>query len=389
MALWNPRTIRALFLPFEADLILKIPLSYTLPEDKLIWMGNKRGAFTVRSAYFVAVKILDTRVNGECSSGDPNSLIWRKIWSMKLPEKIKIFSWRACVNGLPLLTNMVAKGIQTPYTCPICDEEPESLIHGLISCEFALSVWSLWHDCPMDQLLKAKTFNDLVLHFCSSTSALFLELFFAISWSVWYNRNKLLHGETGLPPLQILEMAKSIVEDYREAFSLVSPSLPSAQSCWVAPPSGFLKVNVDGASSIDGSGTSGIGVIIRDDLGRIVAALSKALLVHYPTELTELFALEHGVLLAQELNVSNVIFDAASVISSVTQDCNGGAMGHLVHSIVSAKSVFSSYSFHHVKRTYNRAAHELAQFAKCNQVSNVWMGVTLPCLSHLFQFGLG
>ena len=208
---------------------------------------------------------------------------------------------------------------------------------------------------------------------------------------MWYNRNKLLHVENGLPPLQILEMAKSIVEDYREAFSLVSPSLPFAQECWVAPPLGFLKVNVDGASSIDGSGTSSIGVIIRDDLGRIVAALCKALPVHYPAELTELFALEYGVLLAQDLNISNVIFesDAASVISSVNQDCSGGAMGHLVHYIMSAKSVFSCYPFHHVKRTYNRAAHELAQFAKCNNVSNVWMGVTPPCLSYLVHFGLG
>ena len=140
---------------------------------------------------------------------------------------------------------------------------------------------------------------------------------------MWYNRNKLLHGENGLPPQQILEMAKSIVEDYREAFSLVSPSLPSAQECWAGPPPGFLKVNVDGASSIDGNDISSIGVIIRDDLGRIVVALCKALPVHYPAELTEFFALEYKVLLAQDLNISNVIFesDAASVISSVNQDC--------------------------------------------------------------------
>ena len=142
-------------------------------------------------------------------------------------------------------------------------------------------------------------------------------------------------------------------------------------------------MNVDGASSIDGSGASGIRVIIRDVLGRIVVALCKALPVHYPAELTEFFALEHGVLLAQDLNISNVIFesDAASVISSVNQACSGGAMGHLVHFIVYAKSAFSCCSFHHVKRTYNMAAHELAQFAKCNNVSNVWMGVTPPCLS--------
>ena len=76
---WKLGVVRALFLPFEANRISKIPLCYNLPEDKLIWMGNKRGDFTIKSAYFVAVKILDTRVDRECSFGDPNAQIWRKI----------------------------------------------------------------------------------------------------------------------------------------------------------------------------------------------------------------------------------------------------------------------------------------------------------------------
>ena len=76
---WKVEAVRALFLPFEADMILKIPQSHNLPEDKLIWIGNKRGVFTVRSAYFVATKLLDIRDEGECSSGDPNAWIWRKI----------------------------------------------------------------------------------------------------------------------------------------------------------------------------------------------------------------------------------------------------------------------------------------------------------------------
>ena len=286
---------------------------------------------------------------------------------------------------------MATKGIQTSYTCLICDEEPESLVHALISCDFALSVWSLWQDCPIDLLLKTKNFNDLVFQLCSSSSALNLELFFAISWLVWYNRNKLVHGENGLQSLQILELAKGMVEDYREAFLLDTPPLSSPQSSWVAPPPDYFKVNVDGASFIDGSGISGIGVIIRDAMGRVIAALYKALPVHYPAELTEFFALEHGALLAQEMNISKVIFesDASYVISAVSQACHGGIMGHLVHSIQFAKSVFSCCSFNHVKRDYNRAAHEPAQFAKCNQATNLWKGVIPPFLAHLLHSGLG
>lgn len=84
--------VKALFLPFEVETILKIPLSQNFPEDKLIWIGNKRGVFIVKSAYFIAAKLQVVKDGGECSSGDLNAQIWKKLWKLKLPEKFKIFS---------------------------------------------------------------------------------------------------------------------------------------------------------------------------------------------------------------------------------------------------------------------------------------------------------
>ncbi|KAK4589189.1 hypothetical protein RGQ29_019969 [Quercus rubra] len=181
---------------------------------------------------------------------------------------------------------MAAKGIQTCCVCPICDEAPKSLLHALISCDFALSVWSLWHDCPIDLLLKATDFNDLELQLYSSPFALYLDFFFAIAWSIWCNRNKLIHDENSMSPLQVLEIAKNLVENFREASSWDFHSPPSPQCGWVASLSSYFKVNVDGASSIDGSGVFGVGVVIRDELCVVVAALCKALPMHYPAEWT-------------------------------------------------------------------------------------------------------
>ena len=65
---WNVSTIRASFLPFEAKTILKIPLSHDLPEDKIIWIGNSRGNFTVKSTYHLAFNLLDSDGNEECST---------------------------------------------------------------------------------------------------------------------------------------------------------------------------------------------------------------------------------------------------------------------------------------------------------------------------------
>lgn len=165
----------------------------------------------------------------------------------------------------------------------------------------------------------------------------------------------LAHDENGLPPLQIWEMAKNIDEDFQEAISVDFPPKHPTQRGWVTPPMGYYKVNVDGTTYIDGLGTSRVGVIIRDEEGRVVAALRKALPLHYLVDWTELFAMEQGVLLALEMTLPNVIFetDAISVSQAVSQDLSGGAMGHLIQGIQLAKSSFSCYSFHHVKRDYN------------------------------------
>lgn len=38
---WKADVVYPIFLPFKASTILLIPLSYNLPEDSLIWIGNK------------------------------------------------------------------------------------------------------------------------------------------------------------------------------------------------------------------------------------------------------------------------------------------------------------------------------------------------------------
>ena len=40
---WNVNLVRATFLPFEADTILRIPLTHNMPKDKIIQLRNNRG----------------------------------------------------------------------------------------------------------------------------------------------------------------------------------------------------------------------------------------------------------------------------------------------------------------------------------------------------------
>ena len=93
---WKVDMVKSLFLPFEAKTILNIPLSYNLLKDKIIWAGNKKGEFTVKSAYYIALNVISSSEGGggsrECSHGDPKTPLWKKMWHLKIPPKIRIFT---------------------------------------------------------------------------------------------------------------------------------------------------------------------------------------------------------------------------------------------------------------------------------------------------------
>ena len=139
---WKVEVLHATFLPFEVETILKILLSYNLPEDKLIWIGNRKGEFSVKRAYHVAHSMIDASKEGKSSSGDPYRHLWRNLWHLNLPAKIKIFAWRACVNSLPTYDNISKRGINCSTACPICGSKPEDINHALLHCEAASLVWS-------------------------------------------------------------------------------------------------------------------------------------------------------------------------------------------------------------------------------------------------------
>ena len=128
----------------EAKTILNIPISYNLPDDKIIWAANKKGVFSVKSAYYVALNMVDNSEEGESSCGDPRERLWKKVWHLNIPSKIKIFAWRAFVDALPTMVNLRKRGIGENDFCPCCGREVESIFHTIIKCEVAKRVWDYW-----------------------------------------------------------------------------------------------------------------------------------------------------------------------------------------------------------------------------------------------------
>ena len=76
-AKWKNEVLDSLFLPYEVDLIKSIPLSATLPANKLVWVVTNNGIFTVGNAYKLTVSMFKSKCHGTTFDGTLLRRFWR------------------------------------------------------------------------------------------------------------------------------------------------------------------------------------------------------------------------------------------------------------------------------------------------------------------------
>ncbi|KAL5758927.1 hypothetical protein ACOSP7_021538 [Xanthoceras sorbifolium] len=170
------------FRPEEANIILSIPICSSPIRDSLIWHFDKRGCFSVKSAYRLVLK--DAQSNSLSNSNAPFPW-WEKFWTLQLPLKIKIFCWRACREALPIRGCLFKRGIGDSNLCPFYSRVPESADHALWSCKASSSSWK---ECPFFSKLNSLHFVDFFDRFVwvfSCCSLKQLLCFVVGSWFAW------------------------------------------------------------------------------------------------------------------------------------------------------------------------------------------------------------
>ena len=98
--------------------------------------------------------------------------------------------------------------------CLVCGSEAESIDHALLNYVFSSLVWSLWPKNPLRTQGIKKSFLDSAVFILSHSTLQDLELFFAMAWAIWSNRNRIVHKDCGLSPLQVWQWAKNTVDDF-------------------------------------------------------------------------------------------------------------------------------------------------------------------------------
>ncbi|XP_060972316.1 uncharacterized protein LOC133038243 [Cannabis sativa] len=354
---WNTPLLQQYFSPIDVEKILTLPLSYFPTTDKLIWHHHSSGNFTVQSAYHLATSLEDEDLS---SPSSPAVAWWKLFWSLQVPQKVKIFAWRAIHDALPVATSLVRRKIITDSTCSICKQAWESTGHALFSCKYAKAVWrSLnlsFNWCAATNMKN----RDYVTYLSSIYNKVEMEQLLCTMWAIWTERNNVIHGKNARRAKNLAVFATDFLQNFRAAqhnaacvssgsatatpatsHQQQSHTRPPASIPWRPPAACAFKLNTDAAVDVS-SHITGIGVILRDANGHVKAC---ALMV---------------------VNALKAPFNSNLEFSDLIID------------VLSLLSFFPNVNVSHVNRVADSAAHGLAKFALGVDETCTWLEIIPP-----------
>ena len=190
-----------------------------------------------------------------------------------------------------------------------------------------------------------------------------LEFMISISWCMWYNRNKTRLGFPRQSSHDIIMKARFMLHDFHLAhFRYCNPS--SAEEVrWTPSVFPFYKVNID-AAIFKSTKSVGIGVIVRDHVGDVLATLSTQLLLPLGPLEAEAKAMDVAMSFAKDIGLQEGTFESDnSVLIGALLDKSKIPISieNIITDIHAKLQHFRQHQMLHVKQQGNTLAHLLAR----------------------------
>ncbi|WVZ89347.1 hypothetical protein U9M48_035768 [Paspalum notatum var. saurae] len=166
------------------ELVDEVSLQPGVP-DQFHWTFTQSGHYSCQSAYQAFFL------------GGINFGPWKRVWKSWAPLRCKFFMWLALKNRCWTADRLAKRGLPHPHTCPLCDQEQETMQHLLISCVFSREVWTLvfsnlWlHD--LIPQLDGKSFSGwwsgAIKRAPKEVKKGLNSLIILVPWEIWKHRN--------------------------------------------------------------------------------------------------------------------------------------------------------------------------------------------------------
>ncbi|KAE8735747.1 THO complex subunit 1 [Hibiscus syriacus] len=245
-----------------------------------------------------------------------SNTLWSKgVWMGFAPPRVEAFLWQLAHQKVAVKAELVKRGLPlgADILCPLCKEKEESVQHLFISCV----VWELWNKLASFWIVSLVLPQDPPILISWGelrvNSIIWKFILGVIFWSIWKVRNAMVFEDSPLDRLPLFFIVRFRLSKWflakfpkitiHEDVLIGNPFLANGVtpfkdrvcdvSKWIPPPVDFLKLNVDGAVRLDGSG-GGIGGILRDWNGCTLLTFSENVGVGTPP-LAELKATKRGI----------------------------------------------------------------------------------------------
>ncbi|KAB1227842.1 hypothetical protein CJ030_MR1G001676 [Morella rubra] len=137
---WKENVIWDLFDDSSSEAILSIPLPQTRLVDTPRWIHSPSGSYIDKDAYLYCQK------QKHHGTGDLTAAEWRKIWKLKVQDRLKLLLWKLAAEALPLRGRIHLEIFDHELTlssCPLCHFWVETREHLFLGCSFSRILWRL------------------------------------------------------------------------------------------------------------------------------------------------------------------------------------------------------------------------------------------------------
>ena len=181
-------------------------------------------------------------------------------------------------------------------------------------------------------------------------------------------------------PMQLNKRATDYLKEYREAQSSLAVGSVSADFLqnWKPPTGQLYKLNFDAAIFAN---SSGIGAVIRNAAGEVMAALSARGAAVIDSEEAEAIACRKALEFAIDAGFSELVVegDNSVVLSSVSSiHPDWSRLGVIYDDIRHLAAGLHYVAFNCIRRSANSVAHSLARYANVVDEDVVWLEESPP-----------
>ncbi|CAA7061573.1 unnamed protein product [Microthlaspi erraticum] len=245
--IWNEELINEI-LPQHMEEILCLILGSYDSDDRLAWLPQPSGDYSVKSGYFTARE----KLNPIHIPAVGNEFNWiSEVWDGKFAPKLKIFLWKAVQGALPVGNNLAIRGIFPQSNCIHCGS-PESTLHMLFHCPLAQEVWSL---APFRNQIYSGNLTNLKDGVKALNRAISLPptgiregtLAPWIMWSIWMTRNNKIFNRRSFSARETMNLALVRAREWQEAQEESSAVKLPRRAPRTRIPEIYIRCHTDGA----------------------------------------------------------------------------------------------------------------------------------------------